>query len=126
MTLDGVLQHTGDYASNVLIQTKALDAAIQEFFNRCEKNTTDCGSQGKQMRQLWANGVDKAATGTLQAPGCDDTPQTGCFRNVSVQDLLGTARGLTESPTDSGGSHGSWRCRGRATHRSPTRSRRGC
>lgn len=98
MTLDGVLQHTGDYASNVLIQTKALDAAIQEFFNRCEKNTTDCGAQGPQMRQLWANVVDKAATGTLQAPGCDDTTATGCFRNVSVQDLLGTARGLTESP----------------------------
>jgi pimeloyl-ACP methyl ester carboxylesterase len=98
MALDGILQHTGDYASNVLIQTKALDAAIQEFFNRCEKNTTDCGAQGPQMRQLWAGVVDKAATGTLQAPGCDDTPQTGCFRNVSVQDLLGTARGLTESP----------------------------
>lgn len=98
MALDGVLQHTGDYTSNVLIQTKALDAAIQEFFNRCEKNTTDCGAQGAQMRQLWAGVVDKAAAGTLQAPGCDDTPQTGCFRNVSVQDLLGTARGLTESP----------------------------
>lgn len=98
MALDGVLQHTGDYTSNVLIQTKALDAAIQEFFNRCEKNTTDCGAQGPQMRQLWAGVADKAAAGTLQAPGCDDTPQTGCFRNVSVQDLLGTARRLTESP----------------------------
>ncbi|KAI3395658.1 hypothetical protein diail_1024 [Diaporthe ilicicola] len=75
MALDGVLQHTGDYASNVLIQTKALDAAMQEFFNRCEKNTTDCG-----------------------APARPDAPATGCFRNVSVQDVLGTARGLTESP----------------------------
>ncbi|KAG8156317.1 hypothetical protein KVR01_013769 [Diaporthe batatas] len=98
MALDGILQHTGDYASNVLIQTKALDAAIQEFFNRCEKNTTNCGPQGAQMRQLWANIVDKAATGTLQAPGCDDTPQTGCFRNVSTQDLLGTARRLIAAP----------------------------
>jgi pimeloyl-ACP methyl ester carboxylesterase len=98
MALDGILQHTGDYVSNVMIQTRALDAAVQEFFNRCEKNTTDCGAQGAQMRQLWANVVDKAATGALQAPGCDDTPQTGCLRNVSVQDLLGTARGLIESP----------------------------
>lgn len=98
MTLDGVLQHTGDYASNVLIQTKALDAAIQEFFNLCEKNTTNCGAQGGQMRQLWANVVDQASTGTLQAPGCDNTPATGCFKNVSVQDILGTARGLLESP----------------------------
>lgn len=98
MTLDGVLQHTGDYASNVLIQTKSLDAAIQEFFNRCEKNTTNCGPQGKQVRQFWSNIVDQAANGTLQAPGCDGTPATGCVKNVSVQDLLGTARGLTESP----------------------------
>lgn len=98
MTLDGVLQHTGDYASNVLIQTKSLDAAIQEFFNRCEKNQTNCGPQGKQLRQFWSNIVDQAAKGTLQAPGCDDTPATGCAKNVSVQDLLGNARGLTESP----------------------------
>lgn len=98
MALDGVLQHTGDYASNVLIQTKALDAAIQEFFNRCETNQTNCGPQGKQLRQVWSNIVDQAATGTLQAPGCDNTPATGCFKNVSVSDLLGTARGLTESP----------------------------
>ncbi|POS72072.1 hypothetical protein DHEL01_v209533 [Diaporthe helianthi] len=97
MALDGVLQHTGDYASNVLIQTKAVDGAIQEFFNRCEKNTTDCGPQRAQMRQLWADIVAKADTGTLQAPGCDDTKQTGCFRNVSTQDLLGRARGLTGS-----------------------------
>lgn len=98
MTLDGILQHTGDYASNVLIQTKALDAAIQEFFNRCQKNTTNCGAQGGQMRQLWSQVVDQAAAGTLKAPGCDDTAATGCFKNVSVQDLLGTARGLIESP----------------------------
>ncbi|KAJ4423931.1 hypothetical protein N0V82_001359 [Gnomoniopsis sp. IMI 355080] len=98
MALDGVLQHTGDYASNVLIQTKALDAAIQEFFNRCETNQTNCGPEGKQLRQVWSNIVDQASTGTLQAPGCDNTPTTGCFKNVSVSDLLGTARGLTESP----------------------------
>lgn len=84
LALDGVLQHTGDYASNVLIQTKALDAAIQEFFNRCEKNTTNCGTQRAQMRQLWAGIVEKAGSGMLQAPGCDDTPATGCSRNVSV------------------------------------------
>lgn len=98
MALDGILQHTGDYASNVLIQTKALDAAIQEFFNRCEKNTTDCGAKRSQMRQLWSNIVDQAAAGTLEAPGCDGTQATGCLKNVSVQDLLGTARSLTESP----------------------------
>lgn len=98
MVLDGVLQHTGDYASNVLIQTKSLDAAIQEFFTICEANQTTCGPQGSQLRNFWSNIVNQAANGTLQAPGCDNSPATGCFKSVSVSDLLGTARGLTESP----------------------------
>lgn len=118
MVLDGVIQHTGGYTSNALVQTTAVDRAMQvglchyllpscistyanhtsqQYFTTCELNATlpTCGGVGSQLRQTWASLVDTARTSGLTAPGCDGTR---CSPNVTLSDMLGTFRALIESP----------------------------
>lgn len=51
-----------------------------------------------QLRQTWAKLVEQARNGSLTAQGCDNTPNTGCSPAIPVANMLGTARGLLESP----------------------------
>jgi pimeloyl-ACP methyl ester carboxylesterase len=50
------------------------------------------------IRDVWTQVVDAAGGGDLKAPDCDGTTRTNCFSNVTVSNILGTARSLLEVP----------------------------
>lgn len=118
MVLDGIIQHTGGYTSNALIQITALDRAMevsicqfklvtthsltnhphQQYFTTCDLNATlpTCsGVAGSQLRETWSSLVDTARASPLTAPGCDNTR---CSPTVTLSDMLGTFRALLASP----------------------------
>ncbi|KAK1978530.1 Alpha/Beta hydrolase protein [Colletotrichum cereale] len=92
MALDGMLQHTGSYASNIMTQATSLDATIQDFFRFCEANETNCGEGGQDIRKTWSKVLEVAAAGDLTASECDGTAKTGCVSKATPNDVIGTAR----------------------------------
>ncbi|KAF6822341.1 tap domain protein [Colletotrichum plurivorum] len=96
MALDGMLQHTGAFASNIMTQATSLDATIQDFFRFCEANATNCGDGGQNIRQIWNKVIDVAAAGQLKATECDGTLKTRCLPLATVSNVLGSARSMLE------------------------------
>ncbi|KAK2004412.1 alpha/beta-hydrolase [Colletotrichum falcatum] len=92
MALDGILQHTGSYASNIVTQATSLDATIQDFFRFCEANATNCGDGGQDIRKTWSKALEVAAAGNLKAADCDGTPNTGCIPTATPNNVVGAAR----------------------------------
>ncbi|KAL0930465.1 tap domain protein [Colletotrichum truncatum] len=100
MALDGMLQHTGAFASNIMTQATSLDATIQAFFRFCEANGTNCGEGGQNIRQTWNKVIEVAGAGQLKAAECDGTIKTRCVPLATVSDVLGVARSTLEFPQD--------------------------
>ncbi|TDZ28485.1 putative hydrolase [Colletotrichum spinosum] len=100
MALDGMLQHTGSFASNIMTQATSLDATIQDFFRFFEANAANCGEGGTEIRQIWTKVLDVAAAGNLKAPECDGTLKTRCFPTASPNNIIGAARSTLEFPQD--------------------------
>ncbi|OHE97323.1 hypothetical protein CORC01_07378 [Colletotrichum orchidophilum] len=101
MALDGILQHTGSSASNIMTQATSLDATIQAFFRFCEANATNCGDGGQDIRQTWNKILEVAGTGNLKAAECDGTVKTGCLTTATPNNVIGAARSTLEFPQDS-------------------------
>ncbi|KDN70776.1 hypothetical protein CSUB01_09793 [Colletotrichum sublineola] len=98
MALDGMLQHTGSYAANIMTQATSLDATIQDFFRFCEANDTNCGDGGQDIRKTWSKALKVAAAGDLKAAECDGTNKTGCVTTATPNDIIGTARSRLQFP----------------------------
>ncbi|KAK1715388.1 Alpha/Beta hydrolase protein [Colletotrichum lupini] len=100
MALDGMLQHTGSFASNIMTQATSLDATIQAFFRFCEANATNCGEGGQDIRQTWNKILEVAGAGNLKAAECDETIKTGCLPVATPNNVIGSARSTLEFPQD--------------------------
>ncbi|KAF9874786.1 tap domain protein [Colletotrichum karsti] len=98
MALDGMLQHTGAFASNIMTQATSLDATIQAFFRFCEANSTSCGEGGQDIRKTWNKVIEVAGSGQLKAAECDGTIKTKCVPLATVSNVLGAARSTLEFP----------------------------
>ncbi|KAK1585607.1 Alpha/Beta hydrolase protein [Colletotrichum navitas] len=98
MALDGMLQHTGSYASNIMTQATSLDATIQDFFRFCESNATNCGDGGQDIRKTWSKALEVAAAGNLKAAECDGTGKTGCLSTATPNNVIGAARSTLQFP----------------------------
>ncbi|KZL79373.1 tap domain protein [Colletotrichum incanum] len=96
MALDGMLQHTGSFASNIMTQATSLDTTIQEFFRFCEANADNCGEGGQNIRQTWNKALEVAAAGNLKAAECDGTIKTRCLPVATPNDIIGGARSTLE------------------------------
>ncbi|KAK2024476.1 alpha/beta-hydrolase [Colletotrichum zoysiae] len=92
MALDGMLQHTGAYASNIMTQATSLDATIQDFFRFCESDAANCGDRGQDIRRTWRKALRVAAAGDLRAAECDGTARTGCVSAATPNNVIGAAR----------------------------------
>ncbi|OLN95760.1 Tripeptidyl aminopeptidase 1 [Colletotrichum chlorophyti] len=100
MALDGILQHTGSFAANIMTQATSLDATIQEFFRFCEANPANCGDGGQNIRQTWNKVLEVAAAGQLKAAECDGTPKTLCVPIGTPNNVIGAARSTLEFARD--------------------------
>ncbi|KAK1856527.1 tap domain protein [Colletotrichum chrysophilum] len=100
MALDGMLQHTGAFASNIMTQATSLDATIQDFFRFCEANATNCGEGGQDIRQTWNKILEVANAGNLKAAECDGTAKTRCLPLATANNVIGVARSTLEFPSE--------------------------
>ncbi|TQN68571.1 Tripeptidyl aminopeptidase [Colletotrichum shisoi] len=102
MALDGMLQHTGSYASNIMTQATSLDATIQEFFRFCEANEKNCGEDGRNIRRTWNKALEVAAAGNLKAAECDGTAKTRCLPVATPNNIIGAARSALQFSSERG------------------------
>ncbi|KAJ0167400.1 putative hydrolase [Colletotrichum tanaceti] len=100
MALDGMLQHTGSYASNIMTQATSLDATIQAFFRFCEADEENCGEDGRDIRRTWNKALEVAAAGDLKAAECDGTIKTRCLPVATPNNIIGAARSRLQVPKD--------------------------
>jgi pimeloyl-ACP methyl ester carboxylesterase len=90
LVLDSVMDHSGDTAGFLGVETGTAQDSFDEFVAWCARST-ECVLHGRDVRGLWARLLDSARRGTLRDP-------FGPSRRLDVYSLLGAAFGSFYDP----------------------------
>ena len=93
MVLDGILEHSQSEASNLLIESNAYEATLKQFFAWCRGND-ECAIAGQDAQTAYLAVLAKARQAPIPAPGCDDSPKTGCRSSVTEEEARFNVQGL--------------------------------
>lgn len=90
VALDSVMDHSAGTGAFLTAETDSAQAAFDEFVAWCAGDTA-CVLRGRDIRQIWAALLDRAARGVLRDPYAPD-------RRLSVYDLVQVAFGSFYDP----------------------------
>lgn len=105
MALDGILQHSGNEAQNMLTETASYSASLQHFFDWAGSNDTRSALANQDVEKLWFSLLTTAEKKPIPAPGCDNTV---CRADVTAEEIQFNAPGNLIN-ADPEKEEGSWR-----------------
>ena len=97
IVLDGNLQRSQSESSNLLIESTAYQATLEQFFSWCASSSSteenECALEGDSdaIKTIFLSVRDKASASPIPAPGCDDI---SCRSEVTQEDFLFTSQGF--------------------------------
>lgn len=98
LALDGILLHSQNEATNLLIEATSYDVVLSHFFTWAAANESSV-LEGQDVELLWNDLLTNASTRPIPALSCNNTD---CYSNVNDEDIRTNAHSFLTFAKDIG------------------------